>query len=102
LRAKRYVESHAHKHISLNEIAAQLGISRYYLSRSFTKLYGVTPLAYHLSLRMTLAKSLLATPHLSVSEVAARVGYGSVSAFSRSFQREVGVTPTQYREEWTS
>jgi AraC-like DNA-binding protein len=54
---------------------------------------------YLLNWRMSLAKDLLRTGRGSAAEIAARVGYGSASAFSVAFARHVGQPPARYAQE---
>ena len=51
---------------------------------------------YLVAWRMEVAKDLLRRDELSVAQVAERVGYGSTSAFSVAFSRQVGQSPSQY------
>jgi AraC-like DNA-binding protein len=51
-----------------------------------------------ISLRMERAKNMLLETELSVSEVAERLGYARSHEFARAFHREVGCTPTWWRE----
>jgi AraC-like DNA-binding protein len=57
---------------------------------------GLPPMEYLLAWRMAVAKDLLRTHGLSISEVAERVGYGSQSNFSTAFRRHVGEPPSRY------
>ena len=47
---------------------------------------------------MDKAKELLATTQLSMKEICAKVGYSDPNYFSKTFKKNVGVTPTEYRE----
>lgn len=53
-------------------------------------------MAYLSGWRMTLVKDHLRAGRLSVAEIAGRLGYGSASAFSTAFAREVGQPPAQF------
>ncbi|QHQ33976.1 AraC family transcriptional regulator [Algicella marina] len=78
------------------QLAREAGLSRSAFYTRFNRIFGVPPMGYLLSWRMTLAKHLLAGGGQGVAEVGARAGYGSVSAFSSAFQREVGCSPMRY------
>ena len=97
-RAKRYIEEHLEAQIDLDEIARHVGMSKFHLARHFTAEFGVSPLRYHLLRKIDHAKLLLRLHHLSVEDVAARLGYSSVSAFTRAFTRVAGMSPTEYRK----
>ena len=95
--AKRYIESHIEEAIDLDSLSRYCSLSKFHLVRMFREAFGLTPMQYHTYLRIDRAKRLLSAQHLGIKEVAARVGYNSVSAFSRAFLRVVGVTPSEYR-----
>ncbi|RBP36620.1 AraC-like DNA-binding protein [Roseimicrobium gellanilyticum] len=84
---------------SLEELAKTVGVSPFQLSRSFHQHHGVTIPGYVRRLRMNRAAELLSSTNLSVTEIALEVGYQSLSAFVRGFQREQGRVPTRYRAE---
>ena len=53
---------------------------------------------YVTALRIEVAQGLLRDTLVPVQEVGERCGYGDAAAFSRAFRRQVGATPTEYRE----
>jgi AraC family transcriptional regulator len=55
------------------------------------------PHRYHTSLRIERAKTLLAKPFSSVTEVGLTMGFQETSSFSVAFQKTTGLTPTAYR-----
>ncbi|MBB5130338.1 AraC-like DNA-binding protein [Thermocatellispora tengchongensis] len=79
-------------------LAAEAGVSRATLARSFTALVGEPPMAYLTSWRLALAADLLREPGATVGAVASRVGYGSAFALSTAFKRVRGLSPQAYRE----
>lgn len=78
-------------------LAKRSGLSRSLFAERFHRLVGEPPIAYLTRLRMTHAARLLRQPDRSVADVAADVGYASVAAFTRAFQRVMGETPASYR-----
>jgi AraC-like DNA-binding protein len=78
-------------------LATAVGMSRSSFTERFTTLVGEPPLKYLTRWRVNLAARLLASPTISVAEVAERVGYDSEAAFSRAFKRHLGSAPTVYR-----
>jgi AraC-like DNA-binding protein len=82
---------------SLDELAKDSGVSRSVLAERFAHLVGVPPIQYLAQWRIQLAASLLRTSRQSLAEIAERVGYGSETALSRAFKRQVGVAPAVYR-----
>jgi YesN/AraC family two-component response regulator len=91
-----YIHEHYKEPISRPEIARFLSINEQYLSRCFNKVIGIGPMAYLSRHRIMQAKKLLDRNSLSVTKVALEVGLSSQSYFSRIFQHEVGVTPSEY------
>lgn len=82
---------------SLDELAKDCGVSRSVLAERFAHLVGVPPIQYLAQWRIQLAASLLRGSRASLAEIAERVGYGSETALSRAFKRQVGVAPALYR-----
>ena len=78
------------------ELAREAAMSRSAFFARFSRLVGVAPMEYLLGWRMALAKRLLRQDGTTVAEVAARVGYGSASAFSVAFTRHVGQPPAHF------
>jgi len=92
-----YIEENLHQDISLAELAAIARLSPYHFCRAFKETVGEPPHRYQMSRRIARAKTLLTKPVLSVSDVAATVGYGSLSRFSALFRQVTGHSPRDYR-----
>lgn len=84
---------------SLEELGKECGLSRSVLAERFAELVGIPPMQYLAKWRIQLAASLLRSSSASLAEIADRVGYGSETALSRAFKREVGVAPAYYRKD---
>jgi AraC-like DNA-binding protein len=78
-------------------LAREVGMSRAGLARRFRRLLEETPLTYLSRLRFQAAADLMRRESLSLSEVAARVGYQSETSFSRAFLQNIGQRPGAYR-----
>jgi transcriptional regulator GlxA family with amidase domain len=78
-------------------VASVFGMSARTLTRRFTAATAEAPSAYLARLRVEIAKDLLRDVHLSIAEVAARVGYRDVGSFYDAFRRNAGVAPNTYR-----
>ncbi len=81
---------------SVSELADRASLSRSAYFTRFSRIVGVPPMAYLANWRMTLAKHMLRSGHHAISEISARIGYGSASAFSTAFARHVGEPPARY------
>lgn len=80
------------------EIGRAAGVSASGLTQRFREVLRVSPSRYLANWRMHLASGLLQSGELSVAEVAERVGYGSVEAFSRTFKQRLGLPPGRWRD----
>lgn len=84
--------------LTVREIAAQVGVSGDYLSRQFRQVLGIAAQEYLKRYRFARAMALLQTD-MPVGNVAREVGFRSLCHFSREFKKEMGVTPSQYRNQ---
>lgn len=80
------------RHWSVATLAAEAGMSRSSFAAAFQARVGMAPMAYLQGWRMQLAEEMLRRGE-SVGHVAARLGYGSQSAFGAAFRRSRGRTP---------
>ena len=96
--ALRYIDGHYTGEISLEELAAECLVSKYYLSHLFTKSTGKSIGRYILDKRMYMAKYLLSSTDLSVEQVSLQCGFSDSAYFCRLFKKEENCTPTQYRK----
>ena len=96
--AKNYIKNNYHKDISLDDVSREVNISPYYFSKLFKETTGENFIEYLTNLRMDKAKELLETTECSMKEICVRTGYSDPNYFSRSFKKNVGVTPTVYKE----
>jgi AraC-like DNA-binding protein len=81
---------------ALDELSREVGVSPYYLSRTFSKEMGMTIPQYLRRIRMERAAELLRGGGHNVTEVAFAVGYASLGHFSKSFCEVIGCCPTLY------
>jgi AraC family transcriptional regulator len=92
-----HIEEHLAEQIPLASLAQLVRLSPHYFCRAFKQSFGMPPHRYHNSRRVEYAKTLLAIPASSVTEVGLTVGFGETSSFSSAFRRTTGLTPTAYR-----
>lgn len=97
-RAKAFIDEKFQKDLSLDEISREFDISPYYFSKIFKDETGQNFIEYLTAVRMEKAKQLLLANEMSMKEICSMVGYADPNYFSRSFKKNVGVTPTEYRE----
>lgn len=89
-----YVEAHLGDQVSLEDLAAAAGLSRYHFNRAFKAASGESPYQYVLRRRIETAQSLLAKQGSSVEQVAAAVGFRNASYFQKMFKARVGLNPS--------
>ena len=96
-RVVEFIEQHLAEDISLDALAELVQLSPYHFLRSFKRSLGEPPHRYWTARRIERAKTLLANPGASITEVAFQVGFSGTSAFSAAFRRITGQTATDYR-----
>lgn len=95
--AVKYIDSNLAEELRVEQIANMLGIDRMYMRNLFVEHVGMSTMEYIMNARMERAKQLLENERMSVSEVATSVGYSDVLAFSKTFKKHIGVSPTEHR-----
>lgn len=92
-----YISLHCTEDLSLENIAAKTGFSKYHFSRLFKDFVGTSFYKYLNERRIDYATNLLLDQSISITEVAVNSGFNSISAFMRMFKIIKGCTPTQFR-----
>lgn len=95
--AVSYIGDHYMEEISLEQVAAFTGYSRYYFSRAFKNYFGISYSDYLMVKRINEAVNLLVNTDKPVGEVATEAGFGSIATFNRVFRNHKNCTPTRYR-----
>lgn len=98
-RSLRAIHAEPFRRWTVEELARAAGQSRASFAKRFHDMIGVPPIEYATQWRLALARHHLERGHLSVEQIAERVGYSSISAFARAFQRQFGVTPGRFRRK---
>ena len=92
-----YIDIHPTDNLELQELAAMVGYTGYYLSRKFKKEMGVSVNAYIRSARLRQARILLTESRMSVQEISDRLHFCSRSYFADAFRKSEGISPNDYR-----
>jgi transcriptional regulator GlxA family with amidase domain len=92
-----WLEDHCDRDLTVDEIAAQAGMSTRTLNRRFREQTGTTPLQWLHRARVRRAQHLLETTPYPVERIATQTGFGSPTAFRERFRRVVGTSPQAYR-----
>ncbi len=98
-RVLQYVAGNYRKTISLQDAAAYVGISPYYLSHIFKEQTGQNFVEYLSAVRIEEAKRLASDSDLTIKEIAKQCGYMNVTYFCRVFKRMTGMTIGEYRRQ---
>ena len=92
----KYLEENISENVSFKILAQNFDISERTLARLFQKELNMSFIQYYTILRMLTALKLLLDEKLSVNEVALKVGYSSLPTFSNTFNKVIGVRPSDY------
>jgi len=98
LPAISYISNNCSHEITIEDIAASCNISTSHFRKVFRKSFNCSPLEYLNNFRLSLACKMLEGTTLSVTEIAGRAGFSSISSFNRQFKDHFEVSPTQYRK----
>lgn len=98
-RAIQLMEASLDRPVTVAAIARRLGVSVRGLELKFSRTLGVGPAAYFSRLRLNAARRMVTDTALPLREISLRTGYSSLSAFSRSFARQTGMTASAMRRQ---
>ncbi len=96
--AVSWIHTHYSEPLTREEIAQSIGISPDYLTDCFRQAMNVTPITYLRRYRIRQACELLINTDFSITRIAMLVGFSESAHFTRTFHREVGITPRAYRQ----
>ena len=94
---RRYIDTHFKEQLTLELLAEEAHMNKFYLSHAFKREYGVSPINYMISKRIEESKYLLAETDLSLTRIAQLLGFSSLSYFSQVFRRTQSISPMEYR-----
>ena len=98
LKALEYIDDHYLENISLDTIAAQCFVTKYYLSHLFSKYQQTSVMKYIINKRINNAKELLAYTDEPILSISDQSGFHDLSYFCRMFKKATQMTPLQYRK----
>ena len=93
-----FVQQNYTEKLSLEEIAASASISEREALRCFQTNIHETPFSYLLGYRVEMAKKLLKSTKLTITEIAIQTGFSNSAYFSKIFKRAMQMTPMEYRK----
>jgi len=96
-----YIEEHFSESVTLEQAAQIAGFSKFYFTRLFKEYTNRTFYEYLTEKRLRAAEQMLLVPKLPVTEVSIQAGFSSLSSFNRTFKRNKGCSPSEYRNLYT-
>ncbi|MEM7305019.1 MAG: helix-turn-helix domain-containing protein [Planctomycetota bacterium] len=97
----RWVSEHLTEDLRVERLAARCRMSPRTFHRAYVRARGLTPAQAVTKLRVEAARDLLEDSDQGVAAVARRAGFGNEEHMRRAFQRELGVSPSAYRAQWS-
>jgi len=95
-----WIRLHPHLPHDLNSMAKRAAMSTRTLQRHFNETTGLAPGAWVIRERVAIAKELLVSPTIALSQVATMAGFGSEESMRRHFRRLVNTSPLHYRKQF--
>lgn len=92
-----YLKENYQKQLSLEDLAAQVFLSKDYFARLFRETTGMPIIALLQKIRVEEACKMLSGTHEKVSQIAALCGFHDLKNFYNAFKKHTGMTPRQYR-----
>ncbi|WP_208591793.1 AraC family transcriptional regulator [Gracilibacillus suaedae] len=97
-KAVSFMENNYAEDISLDDIVAASGLSKYHFTRLFSASINQTPVRYLTKVRIQHALDLLQNNEKTIDEIAQEVGFSSSNYFSKVFKKLLNETPSEYRQ----
>lgn len=97
---KDYLDFHYQEKITLDHLAEEFFINKFYLTRIFREQFGLTINHYLLQIRITHAKRLLRFSDLTIEKIAVECGMADANYFARMFKKVEGCSPGEFRKRW--
>ncbi|MFT3696541.1 MAG: AraC family transcriptional regulator [Kofleriaceae bacterium] len=91
------ISVHFADRLTLEQLAAEAGISKYHFTRLFRQKVGMTPYRFVQETRLAVAREMLVSTDLPIAEVGARCGYPAASHFATAFSSRYGMSPAAVR-----
>jgi AraC-like DNA-binding protein len=96
-KALALLRAHPNKEVNMNDLASQVGLSRSRFYDLFQSSTGRSPRSYLDLLCVESAIAKLSSGSAKIAEVSAELGFSAQSNFTRFFQQQVGIPPSEYR-----
>lgn len=97
---QRWIAANPAMDHSVASLASRMGLSGRHFARLFSQEVGVTPAVWVEETRVATARRLLEAGDAAPKQVASQCGFADVDTLRRAFQRQVGITPAEYRKRY--
>ena len=97
-RVVEYINANIASPLTLEQLADFAHFDKSYLTVRFKEIWGLSPMRYVAHVRIELAKALLVSSDVSITDIARATGFSSIHYFSRHFKSRVGVAPVDCRK----
>jgi len=94
-----FIKNNFSHNISISDLAKNIGLERSYLGSLFKQRIGLSIKGYLVKYRINRACTLLRTSDFSIGDIARSVGYTDPLLFSKMFKKNIGKSPSQFRQE---
>ncbi|GGG17456.1 AraC family transcriptional regulator [Paenibacillus abyssi] len=101
-RAATYLKRNYQLQVTNTGLGGELQLHPNYIARCMIEVYGITPQQYLLHYRMDQAKLMLIKTDWPVARIAEETGFRQTPHFSRTFSEHTGISPLQYRKQYTN
>ncbi len=95
--AIEYIDHNYANNITLDEVAAYSGFSKFHFSRLFKEYMNCTFYDYLINQRLKATEGMLERGSMPITDIALQSGFASISTFNRTFKQKKGCTPGEYR-----
>ncbi len=98
---KELLLSKIYEDFNIDDLSEILHMSKSHIIKYFKRYYHCTPYQYFISQKLDLAKMLLSNTQASVKDISLKLSFTNEHYFSYFFHKKLGVTPTEYRNNFT-
>jgi len=94
----RYITANCDQPLTIDMISSRFALSKFHFIRMFAQAKGQTPIEFLTMARIAKARHMLEYGEESITEIANHCGFSTLEYFSRTFRKQEGVSPKQYRK----
>ena len=100
VRIRGYIDRHVSEGTTISDLSREFCIEYKYLSRLFSKRYGIHLKRYINRRRIEHANDLIANTDMNMSQIAEKSGFSALHHMERAYRDLLGVSPSKYRHNF--